>query len=323
MTRVLVVKLLRDLRWYLLIVALLLLAFQCLWAKITERITGQFVPLFATQMNLDSLKNLLFQGPGKLLQTLMGGETIDIQRAMDILSIGYVHPLMQTIFCIWAIGRAASAIAGEIDRGTMELLLAQPLARPRVILAHLCVDLITIPILCLSLYAGTWLGQWLVGPIKVNPDMLHDMMPNMPFFVRPSGPIDPKLLQIDVAAFAPALWNVAALLLAISGYTMWLSARGRFRGRVLGAAVLVTLLQFLINVCGQLWEGINFLRPLTVFYYFQPQQIILKGAWNVDLEPAWGWPVQVNVLAVLFSVAAAGYLLALWTFCRRDLPAPL
>ena len=50
---------------------------------------------------------------------------------MDMLSIGYVHPLMQTIFCIWAVGRASGAIAGEMDRGTMELLLAQPLARGR------------------------------------------------------------------------------------------------------------------------------------------------------------------------------------------------
>src|SRR5260221_3699560 len=48
---------------------------------------------------------------------------INLDHAMDMLSIGYVHPLMQTLFCIWAIGRASGAIAGELDRGTMELLL--------------------------------------------------------------------------------------------------------------------------------------------------------------------------------------------------------
>ena len=48
---------------------------------------------------------------------------------MDMLSIGYVHPLVQIIFCIWAVGRASGAVAGELDRGTMELLLAQPLSR--------------------------------------------------------------------------------------------------------------------------------------------------------------------------------------------------
>jgi ABC-2 type transport system permease protein len=66
------------------------------------------------------------------------------------------------------------------------------------------------------------------------------------------------------------------------------------------------------------------LRPLTVFYYYQPQQIILNGRWTVDvLAGQGGSPVPVNVLAVLFGVGAVGYLVALWAFCRRDLPAPL
>src|ERR1700676_172488 len=87
---------------------------------------------------------------------------------MDLLSIGYVHPLMQTIFCIWGIGRAAGAIAGEIDRGTMELLLAQPVPRSRLVLGHLGVDCVIIPILCLSLWAGTWIGVWMVSPIQLR-----------------------------------------------------------------------------------------------------------------------------------------------------------
>ena len=80
-------------------------------------------------------------------------------RARDVLSIGYVHPLTQTILCVWVIGRAAGAIAGEIDRGTMELLQAQPLPRYRVILAHLGVDVLTIPLLCLCVWAGNWRGS--------------------------------------------------------------------------------------------------------------------------------------------------------------------
>ena len=126
--------------------------------------------------------------------------------------------------------------------------------------------------------------------------------------------------------FGPALWNVGALIFAMSGYTMWLSSRGRFRGRVMGLAVLVTLLQFLINVIGQLWDVVAPLRPFTVFYYYQPQQIILNHKWTVEVralssasEPLF----TVHVLVVLFLVGFTGYGLALWKFCRRDLPAPL
>jgi ABC-2 type transport system permease protein len=46
----------------------------------------------------------------------------------------------------------------------------------------------------------------------------------------------------------------------------------------------------------------------------------------VDLGQAWndGQPLYaVPGVLVLFLVGAVGYGLALWTFCRRDLPAPL
>ena len=323
MTLALVRKILRDIRVPLLVVGLLLAAFQCLWVKITQRVTAQLLPLFpglasAQKISPDQVEKILFEGPGKILRTLIGGENIALNRAMDMLSVGYVHPTMQTLFCIWAIGRGAGAIVGEIDRGTMELLLAQPIPRSRVVLAHLLVDFVVIPVLCLSMWSGTWLGSWVVGPIEVSAKELE----TLPFKVT----VDPQMLQIDPAAFGPALWNVAALLFAISGYTIWLSSRGRFRARTLGAAVLITLVQFLINLLGQLWEPVALLRPFTVFYYFQPQLIVLQNKWTVDLGEAWNnghSPMPANVLVVLFLVGAIGYAMAFRTFTRRDLPAPL
>src|SRR6266404_2368591 len=158
MTVVLVRKLLRDLRVALLVVALLLAAFQCLWARITERILGDLSPFFRRLaafggMTEKNVQEKLFEGPGKLISTLIGGESLTLNSAMDFLSVAYVHPLMVTIFCIWAVGRAAGAIAGETDRGTAELLLAQPMPRSHLIYAHLIVDALTIPILALSLWA--------------------------------------------------------------------------------------------------------------------------------------------------------------------------
>lgn len=312
MTGTLVRKFLRDIRVALLVVGLLLAAFQCLWAKITDRISSDLMPQLlwlgmGRNVSADEIEKTIFSGPGKIMRTMMGGETVSLFRVGDMLTVGYVHPLMITIFCIWAIGRASGAIAGEIDRGTMELLLAQPVARFRLILAHLCVDLAAIPTLCLSLWFGNWLGITAF-------DVREITSPGQP----PGPPINP-------AIFGPALVSVAALLFAISGYTMWLSAAGRFRWRVLGVAVLATLFQFLVNVVGQLWDAAAFLRPFTVFYYYQPQAIILDHRWAIDLSKVWhlGQPLPVNGVAVLAGVGSVGYALALWTFCRRDLPAPL
>ena len=307
MTLVLVRKLLRDVRLALLLICLLLLLFQTLWAKITQRIVEEVLPQVLKEIPLSVLLNILFKGPGKIIETLAGGERINLTQAYDMLTIGYVHPLVQTIFCVWAVGRAAGAVAGELDRGTMELLLAQPVPRRQIVVAHFLVDLITIPLICLSLWAGNWLGAAWFGQIDGQ------------------APLTVRELRVNPLRLAPALAQAAALLFALSGATMWLSARGRFRWRVLGTAVFLVLAQFLLNVLGQLWDAAAVLRPLTVFYYYQPQQAILAGKWTVDLG-VWngGKPLaHVPGVAVLLGLGLIGYALALRTFTRRDLPAPL
>lgn len=307
MTLTLIRKLLRDVRLPLFLVCLLLMLFQTLWAKITQRITEEVLPQLMREIPLPVLLNILFKGPGKIIETLAGGERINMTQPYDMLTIGYVHPLIQTIFCVWAVGRAAGAIAGELDRGTMELLLAQPVPRSRLILAHFLVDLMTIPVICLSLWLGNWLGVLLFGHVDWD------------------APLDVRQLAINPLRLAPAMVNVAALLFAVSGLTLWLSSRGRFRWRVLGTAVFIALLQFLVNVLGQMWDTVGFLRPFTVFYYYQPQQLILSQRWTVDLS-VWngGQPlVAVPAVGILFGVGLLGYGMALRTFTQRDLPAPL
>jgi ABC-2 type transport system permease protein len=127
--------------------------------------------------------------------------------------------------------------------------------------------------------------------------------------IAPSPALDPY-------RFAAALPSVGLLVFAVSGYTLWLSALGRFRWRVLGLAVVLTLVQFLLNVIAQMWEPTAALRPFLVFYYYQPQPMILRADWYEQAE-VW------RRLGVLLAVGTAGYALALATFTRRDLPAPL
>src|SRR5436190_344880 len=167
MTWVLVRKLLRDVRVAWIVVAILLFLFQLLWSRITERVTSRIFQQFA-QFNVspEVIRGILFNKddlPGQMVQAVIGGDKVQFDRAEDMISISYVHPLVITILCIWALGRAANAIAGEIDRGTMELLLAQPIRRTQVVLAHLCVDAVVFPALCGVIWMGTYCGTWWMG----------------------------------------------------------------------------------------------------------------------------------------------------------------
>lgn len=299
MTWALVRKLLRDIWLPALIVATLLFLFQVLWARITSRITTQIITdLQRAGLTLEFLQTVLLSRNeiiGQLVQAIIGGEQVELNRSDNFMSIAYVHPLPLTILGIFAIGRAANAIAGEIDRGTMELLLAQPVRRTHLVLAHLTVDMIVIPSLCLMLWLGTYCGIWWNG----------------------LDTSDNPMQRVDPLRFLPALLCLFALVFVHSGVTMWISSLGRSRARVWGWAITLFLCMFFINVFGQILpEALAWLRPFTVHYHYQPQQVIFHKDWYTN-GSVWFH------LGVLLGGGAAGYLLAWLTFTRRDLPAPL
>lgn len=291
-------KVLRDLRWAFLFVATLLAVSQIIRAKITDRITNELIPELTKYIGFDKLLDILFKGTGKLLETLVGGDLVKLDRAEHMQTIGFVDPGVLILFCIWALGRATSALVGEIDRGTMELLLAQPISRSKIILTHLAVDLLTVPMLGLAMLGGVAAGVQLVG-----------------------------LKGVILTPYLGAIANVVALILALTGMMLAISAAGRSRARVLSAGIAIVLIMFLLSFFGQLWEPLRPFRPLSLFFYYQPQRIIIEGNWWVSLDPlglsAASGTIFVPGIGVLLAVALCGYAAAWWIFTRRDLPAPL
>ena len=323
MTFILVRKLLRDARPALLVVCLVLFAFSAFWVKITQRVTVEIAPVFNAVAsfagNKQVLQDVLFRGPGKVSQaTCSDGARLELREPEDdFLAMGMLHPIVLTLCVVWAVGRSAGAVAGELDRGTMELLMSQPVPRNRLILAHLIVDLIVLPIICLAFFAGTQLGLAAVGPFIPEYEAIRQLPVRIPI------PEHPEPLDVSGLGELPGLSNTFAIMFAISGITIAISAAGRSRWKSVGYAVLIVVVMFVANTIGQLWEPAGWVRPFTLFFYYQPQKVMLGGDWLVNMGTAWpGWPV-VSGAGVLLSVGAIGYLLALRIFTRRDLPAPL
>src|SRR5262249_53676667 len=81
MTFVLYRKLLRDIRWPLVGACLLLGLFGGLWVRVTQEVTTQISPLLTlvgqmTAFGPTFFHDLFFNGPGKLIQTFLGGEDV-------------------------------------------------------------------------------------------------------------------------------------------------------------------------------------------------------------------------------------------------------
>lgn len=327
MTAILFRKLFRDVRPALIVVCLLLFAFATFWVKIAQRVTVEISPVFTSVASVfgdkNLFQNLMFKGPGKVSQAALGWGDLNFERPNDFLAMGMLHPIVLVLSLVWAVGRSAGAVAGELDRGTMELLMSQPVPRNRLIFAHFLVDLVVLPALCLAFFAGTQLGLALVGDFVPDYSMLKSLKgPNgrsLPLQI----PDNPEPLPVSGLGEFTGLMNTFALMFAVSGITIAISAFGRSRWRATGYAVLVVMIMFVANTIGQLWEPSGFVRPLTLFFYYQPQKIMLDGNWMVDLSKAWPGAPEVPGVGVLLGVGLAGYLIALRTFTRRDLPAPL
>jgi ABC-2 type transport system permease protein len=325
MTFILVRKLLRDVRPALIAVCCILFLFAALWVKITQRVTAEITPFFNTVARVANLppklfEDVLFKGPGKVSQAVLGGADLRFERPMDFLAVGLLHPVVIILASVWAVGRAGGAVAGELDRGTMELLLSQPVPRNRLILAHLIVDALVIPIICLAFFAGTQVGILVVGPFEIDyTGVRQALAKESPLAAAAIKiPTEPEILEIHGSEQFPALINLAGLIFALSGITLAFSAYGRSRWKVIGWGILVGLGMFIVNVLGQLWDAAAFLRPISVYYWYQPQKIMLRGEWSAPLFGG-----TVPVVAMLVAVGAAGYGIALRIFTKRDLPAPL
>ncbi len=326
LTAVLVRKLLRDVRWPLLVMSLLLFLFSLLWVRVAWRVTTELAPFFNVIGGLagntqQDMEDIVFQGVGKVSQAVLGGSDINFQRPTDFLAVELLHPVVVVLAFLWAVGKSSGAISGELGGGTMELLLSQPVPRGKLILAHLIVDAVTIPVLMLSIAAGTHLGLWTVGEFRVNQEVVKKVSEKAPKFAQEKVKElaeSQKVLPVKPEHQWKGLLNLAALTFAMSGVGLLISACGRNRWRTTGWAVLLVIGMFVLNVIAQLWDPLAPVRPLTLFFYYQPHRHWLDDLWTVDVGG-----LAVPAVPLLLAVGAAGYAAAWWVFRKRDLPAPL
>src|SRR5687768_10482412 len=78
-----------------------------------------------------------------------------------MLAFGWNHPITHALLTAVAITLAARAIAGEVENGAIELILAQPISRAHYFTAHATFGISAITFIILSGVAGSVLGRQL------------------------------------------------------------------------------------------------------------------------------------------------------------------
>lgn len=267
-------KTVRDLRW------------QIFWYSLGLSLMGAFV-VFIYPSYRDQLQD--FELP-EALQALIGTE--DFTSPTGFLSAEFYSwtPIMLVVFAIMA---GTSALAGEEDSGTVDLLLAQPLSRRRLALSKLA-GLTAASIL---IAAGTYIG-WLIS---------------IPF-------VD---MDVSLARLALANAQLVPMLLVIAFLSVWCAAVLPDRKLATGLVTAIAVLSYVINYLSALVDVLSPLAWASVFNYSEGGET-LTGSFD-----EWKSLVLLGV-ALLFAVLAiaaferrdlgvrgAGFALPRWLALRK------
>jgi len=326
MTRVLLKKCIRDANWLLLSCGLAMFLFCWVRAWIVSRLdTSRFraiLDLLPSEWQRFTPVDFewLITYPGRL-------------------SLAYDELIVVLCVAVWGIARGSDCISGELGRGTMEMLLAQPLSRWQVLAVPSAVTLVGLALLACSAWAGTWVG---IHTVSVKETVVAAW--ELPFplpWIGDRIPIPlaeertvwtPMSEKVDAAVFGPATASLFSLGLMIAGFTTLMSSWDRYRWRTIGIVMGVFVVQVAIKIVGLGAEEVSWLLYLSALTPYEPEAFVHIAdvrpdqAWAFFLygsDGSWAGFGPMSQHAVMASIGLLSYAGAAFIFLRRDLPAPL
>jgi ABC-type transport system involved in multi-copper enzyme maturation permease subunit len=194
-----------------------------------------------------------------------GGDLFSLPGSM---ALGYIHPIMLLLVGIIAIGLPILAVAGERQRGTLEVLLARPLSRHTLyVVVYLAGALFLGALLALNLLASV---------VSAN-------------IMGVAGELDTRNL--------PSLWlNGWLLYLAFMSIAFAASVSFDRLTPALGLTLVVLVVMYLVNVISSLWPDVAWLDPYTLFHYLKARDVLTGTVRVADLA-----------LLAIVSAIAVGY----------------
>ncbi|NQV34568.1 MAG: hypothetical protein HQ515_17880 [Phycisphaeraceae bacterium] len=203
------------------------------------------------------------------VKSMLGGEALQAGNISGLIAIGYNHPLVMILYMLYAVGVPTNLLAGEVQRGTMELILSRQTTKTQV---YTCAGLITVIgmfAMVLVMFLGTVAGTTLYTFVQAVP--LGD------FF------------RIAV--------NAGLMASAVGGLALLASACFR-RPVAVGLTVSTLVVMYFTSFVSEWWPRMAFLSPTTLFHYINVYDIFVKHVWPVR--------DMAVLVAVLFAATILG-----------------
>lgn len=207
--------------------------------------------------------------PESLRALFVGGE-LDLASPVGYLNSQIYAALAPLLFLVFSIGGGAGAVAGEEERGTLDLFLAHPVRRRDYVLQRFLALAALVAALTAVLLATVVLGSALVD------------------------------LDIGLDKLLAASISVALLAMLFGAVALAVGAIRPGRAAAVATAAGLAVAAWLLDGLGQAVDALDPVRPLSPFYQALGRNPLRDGV------PWTGWAVLVAATLVLVAVAALG-----------------
>ena len=191
----------------------------------------------------------------------------DVFTLSGSIALGFIHPITLLLMGIFAVGFSTVAVAGERQRGTLEVLLARPISRHSMYVTFFVAGAIFLAVLLALELTSSAIASYAAG---VGPELRPEML--------------------------PVLWfNGWLLFVAFLAIGLAMSVSFDRLAPALGITLAVVLISYLLNVVSSLWPDARWVADYSLFNYVEAKST-LEGNFH---------PLDIVLLLVVTAVAVA------------------
>lgn len=241
-----------------------------------EILLNLVLPQLLDQMG-DMLDSLPFVRD--FLGALLGVEVEGEITAQLMQAFVWVHPVVLALLWAQEIFFCTRFPVGEIDRGTIDVLLGLPVSRRKVYLCE-TIGWLTSGLIILSFGA--------LGCMIGSRGMDVETRPEFRFILL-------------------VMLNLLCVYIAVGGVAYLVSSLCDRRNRAVSIVFGLVLASFLINFLAQFWEPAEPIAFLSVLDYYQPAQVLKAGA------------LPMGDIAVLLVLGTVSWIIGGEIIARRNI----
>jgi ABC-2 type transport system permease protein len=178
-------------------------------------------------------------------QSLVKATTGVGSMSMNYMAIGYRHPVPMIITAAFVVAASSGAMAREIERGSIFLLLSRPVPRLHMMAAKLGSMMVGLVFFQAFILLGTWIGA-----------TVYD------------------LAEMDYRAISLIMVNGFFLGMGVAGVTFPISAVSSDGGRAIALSAGLLVVLFFVDFLAGTWSAVEAIGPVSPFHYYDPVGVV-------------------------------------------------